>query len=69
MRVVLKSSILAFVLAFAATDANAWYCTATAKNGATGTGFNFFQSESQKTALKQCRLQSKGKKCKITSCW
>ena len=69
MRVVLKTSLLVFALTFAATDANAWYCTAAAKNGASGWGFNFFQVESEKSALKMCRLTSKGKRCRITSCW
>ena len=69
MRVALKTSLFVFALTFAATDANAWYCTAAAKNGASGWGFHFFQSESEKMALKQCRLTAKGKQCKITSCW
>lgn len=69
MRVVLKAGLVVIALTFAATNANAWYCTAQSKNGSTGTGFDFFQTESEKAALKQCKLHSKGQKCKITSCW
>ena len=69
MRVVLKASLFVIAMTFAATNANAWYCTASSKNGSTGTGFNFFQSESEKTALKECRLHSKGQRCHIISCW
>ena len=69
MRVALKSSLVLAAFVFAATDASAWYCTAQSKNGATGTGFNFFQIEAEKTALKECRMSSKGQSCRITSCW
>jgi len=69
MRVVLRAGLVVIGLTFAATNANAWFCTAESKNGSTGTGFSIFQSESEKAALKECRLHSKGQRCKITSCW
>ena len=69
MRVVLMAGLLTVTSAFASSDANAWYCTATSKSGATGTGFNFFQIEAEKTALKECRANAKGHRCVITSCW
>lgn len=69
MRVVLRACLLVVGLTIAATNANAWYCTAESKNGASGWGFHFFQIESEKTALRDCRSHSKGQSCKITSCW
>ena len=69
MRISLKASLLAVVLSFAAADANAWYCTAEAKNGASGWGFNFFQIKAEQTALAECRSKSKRQSCRITSCW
>ena len=68
-RVALKASLFVVALTFAATNANAWYCTAESRNGATGTGFHFFQDVSEKTALAECHLHSKGQKCRIVSCW
>ena len=69
MRMVLKASLLAVALTMMATNANAWFCTAESKNGASGTGFHFFQFESEKAALRECRAHSKGQICRITSCW
>ena len=69
MRIVLKASLAVLALTFAATNANAWYCSASSKNGATGWGFHFFQDVSIKTALHDCRLNAKGKPCKIDYCW
>ena len=69
MRIALKACLIAFGLTFAATHANAWFCTAQSKNGATGYGFHFFQTESEKAALRECRLHSKTKSCRLTSCW
>ena len=69
MRVVLRAGLVAVALTFAATNANAWFCTAESKNGAVGHGFHFFEDLSVKAALADCRSQSKGHMCKITSCW
>ena len=69
MRGIMLVGLFAVGVSFAATDARAWFCTAESKNGAVGTGFHFFQVESEKAALKECRAHSKGKVCRITSCW
>ena len=69
MRTALKASLLIVMLTGAAANANAWFCTAESKNGASGWGFHFFQSESEKTALRDCRSHSHGHICRITSCW
>jgi len=68
MRIILKTGLVIVALTFAATNANAWYCVAESKNGATGTGFHFFQDLSEKAALQQCRVNSKGKRCHISWC-
>ena len=69
MRIVLKACLVFAALTFTASAASAWFCTAESKNGALGTGFHFFQSESEKAALQECRLHSKKQACRITSCW
>jgi len=69
MRVALKASLVLVALTFATTNANAWFCTAESKNGASGTGFHFFKNESEKAALSECRSHSRGQRCRITSCW
>lgn len=69
MRVALKVSLAMVALSFAATNANAWYCSASSKTGATGWGFHFFKDESEKAALHDCRVNSKGKPCKIDYRW
>lgn len=69
MRIVLSMGLIVAVLTMATADANAWYCTAEARNGASGWGFNFFQVKAEQTALAECRSKSRGKVCRITSCW
>lgn len=69
MRTELNVSLIIAALTFATADANAWYCTAEARGGASGWGFNFFQIKAEQTALAECRSKSRGQRCRITSCW
>ena len=69
MRVVLNAGLVVVALTVMTSDANAWYCSAKGKNGASGWGFNFFQAEAEKTALAECRGNSKGQRCVIEYCW
>ena len=69
MRVARNAGLLVVAMMFASTDAHAWYCSATSKNGASGWGFHFFLDVSEKTALAECKSKSKGQRCVIEYCW
>ena len=69
MRIFLIAGLMMGALSFASTDANAWYCSATSKNGASGWGFNFYEAKAEQSAIADCRLRSKGQRCAIQYCW
>ena len=69
MRALLNAGLIVGTLCLATTDADAWYCSATSKNGGAGWGFNFFQVKAEGTALSECRAKSKGQRCVIEYCW